>query len=301
MRRRFNAFGGPGAYRARRVVRRRVGMGLTANAVRRAALMRGIRYAGRALPYVGPAVVGYKALQMAKARLRHVSTRRQVGAPVNSNSTKKRLLEGSDTISTKTLNNGLRLLSIPKTTTFNEAELNTRQRNAVDFRGLKICFSIVQNTLGAALDAQKFFFNWAVVTPKQQSETVASLPSVEWFRGQTGARATDFTAANLTGLDCHCLPINTDKYIVHRHKRIRMGPFESTEGKSQRYFETYIPVKRQIRYNINGAGVALDYPEAKDMWMVYWCSYQDEATGAATASAMDVRFRIVQYFKEPKN
>lgn len=301
MRRRFMSFGGPGAYRARRVVRRRVGMGLTANAVRRAALMRGIRYAGRALPYVGPAVVGYKALQMAKARLRHVSTRRQVGAPVNSNSTKKRLLEGTDTISTKTLSDGLRLLSIPKTTTFNEAELNTRQRNAVDFRGLKICFSIVQNTLGASLDGQKFFFNWAVISPKQEDPLLTTIDTAEFFRGQDGARFTSFIDTTLTGLDTHCLPINTDKYIVHRHKRIRMGPWESTEGKGQRYFETYIPVKRQIRYNATGTGVQLDYPEAKDMWMVYWCSYQDEGTAAGVAAAMDVRFRILQYFKEPKN
>ena len=302
MRRRFNSEWGPGrrVVSPQRFVRRRVGRTITAAGVRRAALGRAGLYASRLNMYGAAAYGGYRAFKYLRNR-RRVNARRRVGERIGSTSSKTRLLEGTDTIDTKTLNDGLRLLSLPKTSTNNEAVLNDRLRNVVDFRGVKVCFHTRVNTKGASFDGDKLFFNWAIISPKAESNELASIDTGEFFRGQDGARFTSFIGTTLTGLDLHCLGINTDKYIVHRHRRLTMGPWESPNGLAEKYFETYVPVKRQIRYNATGTGAVLDYPEGKDMWMVYWCSYMKETAAAApTTGAVTVNFRITQVFKEPK-
>ena len=239
---------------------------------------------------------GHKSLGVVSKRAR---ARRQIGNYVGSSNAKRRLDEGSEVLTTKTLSGNVRLLDLPKTTTNDESVLNERLRNVVNFRGCKICFHIdINSTTGR--NGDKLFFNWAIISPKQQDPDITTIDTAEFFRGQDGARFTSFIGTTLTGLDCRCLPINTDKYIVHRHKRVSMGPWESTEGKGEKLFETYIPIKRQVRYNTTGSGAALDNPEARDMWMVYWIAYQNETTAAPVASVATVRYRMIKYFREPK-
>ena len=269
-------------------------LGVTAGMVRGAQLARVARFGSAGMA----AYAGYRGIRGVSKFVRRVKARRQVGDRIGSTSAKQRLLEGSDTIDSKTLSDGLRLLSLPKTTTNDESVRNDRQRNAVDFRGVKICFNIdINEVTGSTGD--KLFFNWAVISPKQLDNEITTIPTEEWFRGQDGARFTSFIGTTLTGLDCHCLPINTDKYIIHRHKRITMGPWESPNGMGERYFEEYVPVKRQIRYNATGTGTQLDYPEGKDMWMVYWVSKMNEPTGAPITNLVTIRFRIMQIFRDP--
>lgn len=242
---------------------------------------------------------------------RRIINRRKVGERINSSNAKRRLLEGTETIGTKSLSGtdpqftiptspGIRLLTLPKTADNDESVLNTRQRNIVNFRGVKICLHLDINT-NATWNGERMYFNCAIVSPKAESNLLTSIDTAQFFRGQDGARFTSFIPTTLSGLDCRCLAINTDKYIVHRHKRIIMGPWESTEGKGEKTLEFYMPVKRQIRYESSGDGEDLWVPEGKDMWLVYWCSFGTEtAASAGVASILNVRHRIVQFFREPK-
>jgi len=280
-------------------IRRRVGHGLTAAAVRRAALVRAGRYAARAIPYVGPAYAGYKGIQMLKNRRKRIRMRRQVGQSPAGLSKMDTDEFVNTAIASKTLNGSYRLLSLSKTTTNNEAERNTRQRNMVDFRGVKICMHANLNNVATFTD-KKYMLHFAIISPKQEDNKITAIPTTEFFRGQRGTRSTPFDATGQTGMDMNCLPINADKYLVHRHKKMLLGPWESTEGKGQRYMETYIPVKRTIAYEINGTGAELTYPEGRDMFIVWWVAGVAEGTGTGTAGIVNTRFRLVKYFKEPK-
>ena len=265
--------------------------------------MAGARVAGAAGLGAAYGLSAYNLFRSSRrtgSAMRRLKARRAIGNYVGSTTAKRRLDEGNLTLSSKTLSGSIRLLDLPKTTTNDESVLNERLRNMVNFRGCKICFHVDLNSVSGR-GGDKLFFNWAIISPKQQDANITSIDTSEFFRGQDGARFTSFIPTTLTGLDCRCLPVNTDKYIVHRHKRMILGPWESTEGKGERMFEQYVPVKRQVRYNSSGTGVELENPEARDMWMVFWCSYQNETTAAAVANVMNVRWRMIKYFREPEN
>lgn len=230
--------------------------------------------------------------------MRRLKARRQVGERVGLSPSKWEISEVGDTMPTKTLNRVYRLL--PLTKGANAATNDERMRSKVNFRGVKVCAHLrLGNVSGQT--GKKMWFNWAVISPKAEDNEITSIPEQDFFRGQSDGRNTDFSAA-LSGLDLHCLGINTDKYIIHRHKRMTVGPWESTEGKGEMYFEEYIKVGRQIRYNDDGSTTALrKLPEGKDMWIVYWGAYMDEPGGTAIGAAYTVNMRIHKVFRESKN
>lgn len=265
----------------------------TAWGVRGAALARAARWgsAGMAL------YSGYSGLRAMSTWARRRRKAWKIGNRIGSSTAKHDRLEDADQIATKTLNDGLRLLSLPGINN-NETILNQRAKQVVNFRGIKFCVNLEIDDITGRGD-KKVFFNMALISPKALDNDNLNIPSAEFFRGVDDKRYADFTATALTGMDCHCLGINTDKYIVHFHKKYILGPWESTEGKGERYVEFYYPVKRQIRYNADGTGIAAEYPEGKDMWWVYWCAETDEGTAPPLANRMTVRYRIVRYFRDP--
>lgn len=231
--------------------------------------------------------------------MRRIKARRQVGLRVGTSNCKSDELQPvGENNSSKNLNRVQRLLALTQSSDIDNR--STRLQQSVDFRGVKICFRVQLNNV-VAKPGQKFAFNWAIISPKQLSPVITSLPTEEFFRGNgEQSRAQDFTGT-LTGLDLHCLPINSDKYIIHRHKRMIMGPYESTEGKAEKYFETYMPVKRKIVYNQVGTAEQQTFPEGKDMWMVWWGAYLDEGNGSGQTNAYTTQFKVVKYFREPKS
>lgn len=229
--------------------------------------------------------------------MRRLKARRQVGLRVGSSNCKSDELQPiGENNSTKVLNRVQRLLALTQSSDINNR--STRLQQSVNFRGVKVCFRVQLNNV-VAKPGQKFAFNWAVISPKQEGEDLPQIPNENFFRGSGEQnRSQDFTGT-LTGLDLHCLPINTDKYIIHRHKRMIMGPYESTEGKSEKMFETYIPVKRKVIYNASGTSTEQTYPIGKDMWMVWWGAYLDEGNGSGQTNAYTTQFKVVKYFREP--
>jgi len=174
-------------------------------------------------------------------------------------------------------------------------EINERLRKHVNLRGFKVCFELL-NTQPTPM-----YFNIAVVAPK--NTTNQNVDNNKFFRDTSTDRARDF-GNGLTGLEFHCLPINTDDYTVLKHKRFRLGPVgsnpEIAENVTNNYknVDWYIPLKRQVRYT----NAEDNKPTDGDVYVVYWCDKMFAASGdTPSTAAVGVTQRYITYFREPKN
>jgi len=171
--------------------------------------------------------------------------------------------------------------------------ISLRQRDIINVRGFKICMEVTNK------GAVPLYFNVAVIAPK---DGAAGVNTVDFFRSSATERARDFST-DLTSLEYHCLPINTDRYTVLKHKRYRLlsGPtgsdYIANSGKNYMNLDWYIPLKRQVRFN-NGDGGS---PESGKVYFVYWGSGFGQNGGVIQGNAdMEITERIVTYFREPR-
>lgn len=221
-----------------------------------------------------------------KARLRQ-----RIGERVGSGNCKRNETKFDGVLNTRSLESD-NLFTITQGT-----QIFQRLQDIVNLRGIRICTSFVLNTGTHTANGEKCFINMAVISPREDSLTgVDAVPTSDFFRGNDNNRHQDFSIT-LTALEFHCLPINTDKWNVHRHKRFAIGPYSSTEGRSSKMVNMYIKVNRQIRFE--------DLPTErpiKPMYLCTWADYQDKASGAVSISGtINWQMVITRYFREPKN
>lgn len=170
--------------------------------------------------------------------------------------------------------------------------INERERDIVNVRGFKVCMELNNVT------SKPMYVNMAMICPKN-----SSAPSViNFFRDSGLKRAKNFDD-NLTSLELHCLPINTDLYTVLRHKRMILAPGDTPTdtatltGRSYTNVDWYVPLKRQMRYASTSA-----LNSADRVYLVYWCDLY--ATGInipGTLNALQAAERHITYFREPKH
>lgn len=273
----------------RRYVRRRIGGGL----YRKAATASLARYAGRATMRFAPrAAALYYGYRGAKSMLR--TARKRIGEPVGTGGSKRIVVSQSDpnTNNTRTLVTHA-LLDIPQGT-----DIDERERRLANVRGFKICMEVKN------LENEPLYFNIAVLNLKSGAgSSSGQINNIDFFRASEGpSRARDF-ANDLNGMEFHCLPINTDRYNILRHKRYRLvppvgGTTVSHSGFSYMNVDWYIPLKRQIRWD---AATATS-PESGECWVVYWADKFSALAGSTpVTNAFSVTHRMVTYFREPKN
>lgn len=255
---------------------------------------RSIRSIRRYTPYARPALrVGRAVYKTARSRnrKRKRQTMNRVGDRVGTSTAKKAATQVGTIISTKQLYQ-LQLLNLTKMNPAGDTAITTQRRlDVVNFRGIKFCIHF-RNLLSST----PLHVHVAVVSPKAADGSLATLPLDEFFRsnGETNDRSVTFSTA-LSGMDMRCLPINTDKYLVHKHKRMIVAPNTSTEGRASRYMEWYMKVHRQIRYKND-----TDDPEGKNMYLLVWCTNAEETGGAAgIGTALKYDVRLVKYFRNP--
>lgn len=176
------------------------------------------------------------------------------------------------------------LIKVEKNVAADEA-INKRNRDTIHHKGCKICFS-VKNILKVPV-----MFNWAVVIPKANN----TVSPIDILRGNGTERDTTLNNA-LTFMDLRCLPINTDRYKVVKHKKLLILPDSDksavqSEGRDFRMIEEYIKTDRQLFFDGSTA------TPLQNMWMVWWCDYYNSPTGS-TATTIDFSWRIVDYFKD---
>lgn len=215
----------------------------------------------------------------------------RVGEPLGRATTKRNDIDVDDTLTTRELR------SDPLLDLAGGSNINNRLRDIVQFVGVKICMSFLLNSSANTPLGQHTFINVAVVSPKdQQLAGNDAIPNEKFFRGNGSGRGQDFGTA-LTAMELRCNPINTDRYVVHKHFKKTLKPFSSTEGSNATLFEFYVPVNRQIRYESSAAD-----PDGANMYVVYWADFQDKPAGSPTITGnINHQMKIIQYFKEPRN
>lgn len=223
------------------------------------------------------------------------------GKPVGAATTKRndQSME-SMSLATRTLY-AINLLPISKNSTTNDIDL--RNRDVVNFRGVKLCIELKNNDVNNLL-----YYNIALVTPREMDETAPNIGAVVkeadlmgiyldgFFRGGGATRGTDFDHLQLSSNEFHCLPINSDKFKVHWHKRLKLGKLQNqTQFESQINIDEYIKVDRQIAYE---SGSSRPLPSNR-MYCVFWCDRFQQNTGSTPVLAhATTSVHLVKYFKD---
>lgn len=165
---------------------------------------------------------------------------------------------------------------------------NQREQNLVNWRGTKVCIEYEN------LANEPMYFKFAVLVPKSQGPpTTTAL-----LRGTDGSRAKDLDFTTMSGLDTVCPPFNVDLYTVLMNQTFRMcgttAQYRVGGLKTYGYYERYIKMNRQIRYDTTST-LAAQQP-----WIVCWFEKFNAATGTPKGAG-DVKFnvRTVTYFKDP--
>lgn len=174
--------------------------------------------------------------------------------------------------------------------------INNRERDVVDYRGFKI-EGFFRQEQPATATAESLYVHIAVVTCKNLNVNANAFPTADFFRAHGSTRSQFFpqgAGAGASGLECNTLPINTDLYVVHRHKIFKFPPWESTDISQTRKFEMYIPIKRQIRYDSATAA-----PESDNVRIVVWTAFNSSQPSTSNASNCKWGMKVIKYFREP--
>lgn len=188
---------------------------------------------------------------------------------------------------------GDRTLNVHELTEIAEGSTEDRRiRKQINLRGFKICCEF-RNA-----QSDPMYLNVAVLAPKQS----ATVDTTDFFRddGNSDDRAVNFSNLTLNSMQFHCLGINTDEYVILKHRRYRLTPaggateYQAASGRNYMNIDWYIPIKRQLRYQSTSGS-----PESGQMFLVYWCAiYGGGLTGTVSATAMERTIRTTAYFRE---
>lgn len=178
--------------------------------------------------------------------------------------------------------------------TLTAQDIRNRTRDTAIIKGIKICVQFRN------FESHPLYCNYAVIHPKTSLGAGNQVPVTEWFRSYGEDRAVDFNPATMNPNDFHCLPINTDRYVVIRHARFRLGPSGAMSTGANwlpiKEMDMYIKLNRQIRWEGDSA---TDLREGQ-IYAVWWFDGPDSIAGTVpVASACRVLQRFVIYFKNP--
>lgn len=190
---------------------------------------------------------------------------------------------GSRTLHTESL------IQIPRTST---NDITQRQRDMVYISGIKLCleFENIQTS-----STGNVMVNVAVITPKYSN--IAAPAVNDFFRSSsTNSRSRDFDPADMTSLDFACLPINSDDYLIHMHKKFMVWADNNNHMHSNiKKFMKWIPIKRQFRFD-NDSGD----PTSPTPYLAWWFDGQMINQGTAAGGlTLDVLRTVTLYFREP--
>jgi len=174
---------------------------------------------------------------------------------------------------------------------------NQRNRDIVNFRGVKICCDFMN--VGVNVD---IFVNYALVSPKAG----ITVDLERFFRSNAAERAIDFDDQGLTAMDYHCRAINADIYNIITHKRLRLAR-QSAEVQNgnftySRRVMRYVPIKRQLRYQDLGGGLGEEC--TTPIFFIWWYDVEGNAAGENAIEPVDVLktdLRLITYFRNPPN
>lgn len=169
--------------------------------------------------------------------------------------------------------------------------LTQRTRDIINLKGFKICASF-QNK---AIDRQ-LFVNYALLNPKNN----VVCEEIAFFRSYGDDRGIQFNSPNLTAMDYHCRPINTDQFNIISHKRFKLASANSSVQNNvshERRVMRYIKCKRQLRYT--RFDVDSEFCSTP-IYFVWWCDFEGNGTEVEPQSdVVTVDLRILTYYSNP--
>lgn len=186
------------------------------------------------------------------------------------------------------------------------SNLNERERNIANIRGTKIQFHLqLRSDDGTTPFRRPHAVNVAVIIPKHNT----TVNSNDFFRDDN---PTTKMTKNWTSTDnwqqLHNSNINTQEFRILKHKRFLVYPAENPPASTapasdlvQAHtarnlvkFNWWIPVNRQLYWD----DVADTDPQAQP-WLVFWGA--DTDAGTTATAAFRVSYRVITYFREPRN
>lgn len=181
------------------------------------------------------------------------------------------------------------LTDISKTTT---NEINARQRDTCFVSGVKICMELKN------LRSIPLLFNYAVVFDKRGNDQTTVLDTTDFFRAMdSDDRSTDFSIV-LRSNEFHCLPLNTDRFTVLTHQRMRLGPvstssqFTTENNTNYRFIEKWVKLGKNLSWN--------DGHCQSKIWFIMWADNMLNGSGtAAQTNQFQCDAKFVTYFREP--
>lgn len=140
--------------------------------------------------------------------------------------------------------------------------------------------------------------NYAVVTTRNSQTLDNTPPVLQFFGGNNNVRSEAFDSTK-TGLELHVLPLNTDKFEVHWHKRVILGTAGGTvkgitDYKPWTLIDEYIPLNKEIRYTDAQPTSAVSAPI-----LLMWCDRLNSAASSGGDASMGLRqLHITAYWRE---
>ena len=207
-------------------------------------------------------------------------------------------------IATRTLY-GMLCTDIAKmTSTFNRT---ARFFQKVNFRGVAV-HMVLRNT-----HTLPVVFNYAVVSSKNQKysisagttapSTVPGMANSGFFRFYGNSRDTNFSNS-LSSIEFNYSPIDTDKFNVHMHRRTLLNAttndgstgYRNESGSNFKQIRTYVPIKRQLRYNDDSDDLC-----ETPIFLVYWCDiYQANTNNIPANSIVGIQNYSRCFFSQSK-
>lgn len=239
-----------------------------------------VKYAARTINRV---YRGYKARKQA--------ARKRIGTPVGRDTARHTQVGQVLPIGTQAARN---LFSKEITAVTQGPAPNQRNRDILNFRGVKICCNFMNTSA-----TYNLFVNYAIISPK----TGIDIELERFFRSNDQERGVDFDNPNLTSMDYHCRSINTDKYNIVTHKRITLASESAVRQNGNKSYSRqvmrYIPIKRQLRYE--NLGGELGEKCTTPIYFVWWYDVEGQGTEPETFALLNTDLRLISYFRNPPN
>lgn len=186
-------------------------------------------------------------------------------------------------------------VEITRATASDQDQPSLRERNVVYVSGVKFCIQV------ANLDDRPLRVHYAIVKRKD-----AITPTGTDFLGGLGSinRGVDLNTVGLVDGYLDCLPINTDEYIVFKHKKFVLNPRpgtvaanlayvgNSTSGNYRR-LEKYIKINRQFRFE-----TSTDTEPIGQLYMVFWCYCVEMSELVSRPQKLQVECEKLVYFRD---
>ena len=176
--------------------------------------------------------------------------------------------------------------------------IDQRPRDIANMRGIKLALKFEN-----LVETDSMHVNVAVITRKDCTSTTTTPLTEDFWRDPLGSsRGINWSTAH-NALDMHTNMINTDRFLVHWHKRFTLGAPGSSDAMRPYYriIEKYIPIKRQLRYDSSTTPGTVTQPINTNMWLVwYYSCCQDTIADTPQASAVATQQKGVMYFRDTR-